>query len=114
MKRAKRHVSDPWYREEVLKLPRCALCGKRFTRHDRPEGHHVHGRDWKKNCKSGEEIHIDFRMILVCGPATDRDSCHAKLVTTHKDEQTRLVGETLAALEQDVNERMNQAGYIGR
>ena len=49
----------------------------------------------------------------VCGPATDGASCHAKLATTYKNQQTKLVRQTLRQLGEDVDQRMEEAGYLG-
>lgn len=114
MTRNKRFKRDAWYLDLLAnKVKKCALCGREWTLRDIPEIHHVHGTDWKKNCKSHEEIHVDFRGVRVCGPATDGASCHAKLATTYKNQQTKLVRQTLRQLGEDVDQRMEEAGYLG-
>lgn len=116
MKRNKRFVGDEDHREKVLAMPNCALCGKEFGRDDRPEGHHHHGPEWAKSCKSWERIHVDFRMVKVCGPATDGTSCHAQLVRKdNKAKGTELVIETLREIYGDcvLSEKLEKAGYLG-
>ena len=96
-----------------MRIKKCALCGREWGLGDCPEIHHVHGRDWAKNCKDHEEIRVDFRSVRVCGPSIDGKSCHAKLATTHKHLQTTLVRQTLRELGEDVDQRMKEAGHYG-
>ena len=65
MKRNRRFKQDKEHREKVLSPERdtCDMCGNKFSAEDVIEGHHTFGRRWKKNCKSHETIHVDYRMI---------------------------------------------------
>lgn len=112
MKRARRHKSNPEHREKVLAREFCDMCGEKFTADDKPEGHHTFGRNWRKNCKSWETIKIDYRMILVHGPATDGNSCHGKAhAGLNTDEATFA---TLIELYGDcaLSDKLTAAGYV--
>ena len=106
MKRNKRFVQDAWYREKVLARDTCDMCGIKFVRGDRVEGHHTFGRNWKKNCKSHEVIHVDFRMIKV------HYECHAKAhAGTDTDQATidtlhEIVGECA------LSDHLEMGGYV--
>ena len=108
VKRNKRFVQDAWYRDKVMapESDTCDMCGIKFVGGDRIEGHHTFGKQWRKNCKSHERIHVDFRMIKV------HYDCHQQAHAGVNTDEATI--ETLLEIVGDcaLSDHLEKAGYV--
>jgi hypothetical protein len=111
--RNKRFTQSPDHRAKVLAMTHCAMCHREFGTFDWFEGHHTFSRNWKRNCKSHETIYVDFRMIKVCGPSIDSNTCHGHAHGGTNTDQATI--ETLLELVGDcaLSDTLEKAGWNG-